>query len=418
MTDRHAVVIGAGAVGIATALYLQRDDWRVTVVDPEAPAERTSAGNAGLIALNSVTPVAMPGTLLQVPKMLLDPDSALAIRWRYLPKLLPWLVRFVRASRPDRVQAISRALADILVNAFDAYMPLVKDAGATDLIRRRGLLVTYGSQRSLDAANAELDLKRRLGLNLETLGQPEMRQLVPALAPNIAHGVLFPDVGHTVDPQQLVKTLAEHFRQRGGAFVTEQAVGFETDENGVHAVRTESGGSVAADACVVAAGAWSKELAAALGSKVPLDTERGYHVTLAEPAVAPALPVISGDLRFAITPMAMGVRLAGTVEFGGLEAPPNPARHRLIMKHAKALLPGLNMDRPSYWMGFRPSMPDSLAVIGRTPRHRNAYLAFGHGHLGLTEAAVTGQAIAALAADRPPPFDVTPFRAERFGGGA
>ena len=225
MTDRHAVVIGAGAVGIATALYLQRDDWRVTVVDPEAPAERTSAGNAGLIALNSVTPVAMPGTLLQVPKMLLDPDSALAIRWRYLPKLLPWLVRFVRASRPDRVQAISRALADILVNAFDAYMPLVKDAGATDLIRRRGLLVTYGSQRSLDAAKAELDLKRRMGLNLEALGQPEMRQLVPALAPNIAHGVLFPDVGHTVDPQQLVKTLAEHFRRRGGAFVTEQAVG-------------------------------------------------------------------------------------------------------------------------------------------------------------------------------------------------
>ena len=417
MTDRHAVVIGAGAVGIATALYLQRDAWRVTVVDPEAPAERTSAGNAGLFALNTVTPIATPGTLLQVPRMLLDPDSPLAIRWRYLPKLLPWLGRFVRAGTPSRVEAISRALADILSTAFEAYTPLVKDAGAADMIRRRGLLATYGTQRSFDAAKAELDRKRRLGVKLEALGQPEMRQLVPALAPHIARGVLFPDVGHTVDPQLLVKTLAEHFRQRGGAFVMEKAVGFEADEDGVRAVRTESG-SVAADACVVAAGAWSKGLATALGSRVPLDTERGYHVTLAEPAVEPALPIISADMRFGITPMAMGVRLAGTVEFGGLDAPPNPARHRLIMKHAKALLPGLNMDRPSYWMGFRPSMPDSLAVIGRTPRHRNAYLAFGHGHLGLTQAAVTGQAIAALAADRPPPFDVTPFRAERFGGGA
>ena len=414
MKERRAIVIGAGAVGIATALYLQRDGWRVTVLDPQGPAERTSGGNAGLIATSHVTPVAMPGTLLKVPKMLLDPDSALAIRWRYLPKLLPWLVRFVRASTPARVEAISRALVDILSGAIDAYAPLIEDAGASELMHRRGLLVTYGSNRSFRAAQQELDLKRRLGIKLEALGQSELRQLEPALSHEIACGVHYPDVGHTVDPKQLIKVLAQHFCHRGGELVAGQALGFEIGAEGVRAVRTDAG-SLAADACVVAAGAWSKPLAAELGSPTPLDTERGYHVTLAEPEVEPALPIVSGDFRFGITPMAMGVRLAGTVEFGGLDAPPNPARHQLLIKHAKTILPGLNTQLPSYWMGHRPSMPDSLPVIGRPPRFRNAYLAFGHGHLGLTVAAVTGKAIAALAADRPPPFDLTPFRPERFG---
>ena len=411
--SRRAAVIGAGAVGIATGLYLQRDGWQVTVIDPEAPGEKASGGNAGLLALAHVAPVAMPGTLRQVPRMLLDPQAPLRIRWRYLPRLLPWLTRFVRASTPARVEAASRALADLLQGALDAYAPLVEAAGVTDLIRRQGYLVAMTSERSLAAAQAELELRRRRGVRFEILRDGEIRQLVPALAKEIRAGVFYPDVGHTVDPKRLVQALAEDLDRGGGELRRARARGFETGSEGVSAVVTD-GGAIATDLVVVAAGAWSQPLAAALGSAVPLETERGYHVTLPEPGIEPRLPVVSSELRFCATPMAMGLRLAGTVELAGLDAPPDPGRWQVMLQQARRLYPALNDSGASYWMGHRPSLPDSLPVIGRAPRHANAYLAFGHGHIGLTTAAITGRVIAELAAGRPPPFDLAPFRADRF----
>jgi D-amino-acid dehydrogenase len=410
---RRAVVIGAGAVGIATGLSLQREGWQVTVVDPEAPGEKASGGNAGLFALAHVTPVAMPGTLAQVPRMLVDPDSPLLIRWRYLPQLFPWLARFVRASTPARVEAISRALADLLKGALEAYGPLVQAAGATDLIRRQGYLVAMASEEGLRAGQTDLDLKRRLGVRFEILRDGEIRQLVPALAKEIKTGVFYPDVGHTVDPKQLVKALAEDLARGGATLQRARARGFEFSDTGVRAVVTDAG-PIDADLVVVAAGAWSRPLAQALGSTVPLDTERGYHVVLPDPGIEPRMPVVSSELRFCATPMAMGLRLAGTVEFAGLDAPPDPTRHQVMLKHARRLYPDLNTEGASYWMGHRPSMPDSLPVIGRAPRQANAYLAFGHGHIGLTTAAITGRAIADQVAGRAPPFDLDPFRADRF----
>jgi D-amino-acid dehydrogenase len=411
--SRRAAVIGAGAVGIATGLYLQRDGWQVTVIDPEAPGEKASGGNAGLLALAHVAPVAMPGTLRQVPRMLLDPEAALRIRWRYLPRLLPWLTRFVRASTPARVEAASRALADLLQGALDAYAPLVEAAGVTDLIRRQGYLVAMTSERSLAAAQAELELRRRRGVRFEILRDGEIRQLEPALAKEIRAGVFYPDVGHTVDPKRLVQALAEDLARGGGELRRARARGFETGSEGVSAVVTD-GDAIATDLVVVAAGAWSQPLAAALGSAVPLETERGYHVTLPEPGIEPRLPVVSSELRFCATPMAMGLRLAGTVELAGLEAPPDPGRWQVMLQQARRLYPALNDSGASYWMGHRPSLPDSLPVIGRAPRHANAYLAFGHGHIGLTTAAITGRVIADQAAGRAPPFDLAPFRADRF----
>ena len=250
-------------------------------------------------------------------------------------------------------------------------------------------------------------------MRFEILRDDEIRQLVPALAEAIKAGIFYPDVGHTVDPKRLVKALAEDLARGGASLQRARALGFDIGSDGVRAVVTD-GGAIAADLVVVAAGAWSKPLAEALGSKVPLDTERGYHVTLPEPGIDPRLPVVSSELRFCVTPMAMGLRLAGTVEFAGLDAPPDPTRHQVMLKHAKRLYPGLNTTGASYWMGHRPSLPDSLPVIGRAPRHANAYLAFGHGHIGLTTAAITGRAIADQVAGRPPPFDLAPFRADRF----
>ena len=416
-TGKRATVIGAGIVGVATALYLQRDGWRVTVMDPASPGESTSGGNAGLFALSVVTPVAMPGTLMRVPGMLLARGGSLRIRWRYLPRLIPWLWRFIAAATPARVDAVSRALAGAMKGAMDDYAPLIEGAGARDLIRRQGLLVVYRTPESLRSVARELEIKRRLGIRFEMLGADEVHRLVPALAPLYTRGILYADCSHTVDPKGLVRALAEDFTRRGGSFLRERATGFTCGPGSLAAVRSEAA-SHQADAVVLAAGAWSKPLARMLGSRVPLDTERGYHVDLCHPGVDVRLPVISGDLRFCITPMAAGLRLAGTVEFAGLDAPPDPSRPAIMVEHARRMLPALKTAPASHWMGFRPSMPDSLPVIGRSPHFGNVFFAFGHGHLGLTLAAVTGRAIADLAAGRAPAFDVAPFRAERFSRGS
>ena len=409
----RAVVIGAGIVGVACGLSLRRDGWSVTLIDRAGPGEGTSKGNAGLMALSHVTPMALPGIVRRVPGMLLDPDAPLAIRWRYLPRLAPWLTHFLRASRPAEVERICAALADLVLGALDAYAPLLEFAGARDLVQRRGVLYVYESDRSFARARPEIELRQRFGVEVETLGPEEIRQLVPDLAPIFSGGAFYPASGHVIDPFGLVQTLAEALTRGGGTMLREDVLGFDFNAQGVAAVRTAAAAHPA-DAVVIAAGAWSKPLVRQLGLGVPLDTERGYNVTVADPGIGPRLPVVSGDYRFGVTPMLDGVRLGGTVEFAGLEAPPDPSRHALLMKHAKRLYPKLDVSRRTEWMGFRPSMPDSLPVIGAAPGHRNAYLAFGHGHIGLTTAAATARAISDLAAARPPAFDLAPFRPDRF----
>ena len=409
----RAVVIGAGIVGVACGLTLRRDGWSVTLIDRAGPGEGTSKGNAGLMALSHVTPMALPGIVRRVPGMILDPDAPLVIRWRYLPRLAPWLMRFLRASRAAEVDRICAALADLVLGALDDYAPLLEFAGARDLVQRRGTLYVYETDRSFARARPEIELRRRFGVEVETLGPHEIRQLVPDLAPIFRGGAFYPANGHVIDPFGLVQRLAEALARAGGTILREDVLGFDFNAQGVGAVRTATAAHPA-DAVVLAAGAWSKPLARQLGLSVPLDTERGYNVTVTDPGIEPRLPVVSGDYRFGVTPMLDGVRLGGTVEFAGLEAPPDPSRHALLMKQAKRLYPKLDLGRRTEWMGFRPSMPDSLPVIGVAPRHRNAYLAFGHGHIGLTTAAATARAIADLAAARPPAFDLAPFRPDRF----
>ena len=409
----RAVVVGAGIVGVACGLYLQRDGWDVTLIDRRGPGEGTSRGNAGLMALSHVTPMALPGIVRRVPGMILDRDAALAIRWRYLPRLVPWLARFLLASRPAEVERICAALASLVLGALDAYGPLLELAGARDLVQRRGLLYVYQTERTFVRARAEMKLRRRFGVEVETLGRDEIAQMVPELAPIFIGGAFYPAVGHVVDPFGLVQTLAAALERGGGTIVRDEVTGFDAAGQGIGAVRAGRGPHHA-DAVVIAAGAWSKPLARQLGLRVPLDTERGYNVTVTNPGIEPRLPVVSGDMRFGVTPMLGGVRLGGTVEFAGLEAPPDPSRHALLMKHAKRLYPALDVSQRTEWMGFRPSMPDSLPVIGPAPPHGNAFFAFGHGHIGLTTAAATGRAIADLAAGRSPEFDLAPFRPDRF----
>ena len=412
--NKSVVILGAGIVGTCVALLLQDHGWRVTLLDPKAPGEGASKGNAGIIAVDHVTPVAMPGILRQVPHMLLQRKAPLSIRWRYLPRLAPWLYEFLRASRPGRLPAICDALASLMRDAYEAYLPLLDGCGGRDLIKRQGWLMVYESERMFAGARKEFDLKRERGVRVELMGASEIRQLAPAVSRHVRHGAFFPDCGHTINPHRLVRTLARAVEDRGGTIVLGEARDFAFDDGRVKAVIGTSG-EIAADAVVVACGAWSRPLAARLGSRVPLDTERGYHVTFGAPEVELPFPIVSGDHRFGVTPMENGLRAAGTVEFGGLEAPPSPYRHELLVERTAGLLPGLHTGEQSRWMGFRPSMPDSLPVIGRAPACPNAYFAFGHGHIGITTGAVTARLLAQQMLGRPTDVDLAPFRADRFG---
>lgn len=411
----RAVVVGAGVVGMATALWLQRDGWSVVVCDPREPGDGCSFGNAGIVAVTQIMPPFSSGMLGEIPRMLFDPTWTISIPWTHLPRFAPWLIRFLAASRPERVAETCRAMSALLGDSMAAHRALLAAVGADDLLRVQGWLGVY--RRALPAVAKELAIKRHHGVRAEELDGAAIRQMVPALSSDLEYGVLYPDCGHVLDPFAVVQAYARHFLAEGGEIMRTSVTGFALEGRRVAQVRTAAGDQPAdqsSDLVVLAAGAWSRALAAQLGASVPLDTERGYHVSVPAPGIDVPMPVMSGDHRMSITPMTPGLRIAGTAEFTGLDAPPNPARHAALIERGRALLPDLAADAHSTWMGHRPATPDSMPVIGPAPALDNAYLAFGHGHLGLTTGPATGRAIADLAAGRAPAFDLAPFRAERF----
>lgn len=410
---RHIAVIGGGIIGACCALSLLREGFRVTLIERGEPGAGASYGNGAVIGEESVIPVATPGILRRLPKMLLDPLGPLAVRWSYLPQLAPWLARFLAASRPAEVERISLALAAILDGTFDAFQGLLVEAQATDMIRRTGWLCVYESEAGLAAYRPMLDLQRRRGVRYGILHAEQLRQFEPTLAPIFARAVHYPDVGYTVNSQRLVQVLVDACRARGGEVRQAEAHGFEIGPEGPRAVLTEAD-PIACDGVVVAAGAWSKSLAMKLGSRPLLDTERGYHVQFSDPGIMPRRPVYSTERGIVVTPLEVGLRVGGTVELGGLKAPPTWARAEVLLKQAGRWFPGVRTENHSRWMGFRPSMPDSLPVISRSPRFPNVVFAFGHGHCGMMMSARTGQLVTALMADRDPGIDMDPYRVDRF----
>jgi D-amino-acid dehydrogenase len=413
MSQQHIAVIGAGIVGVSAALHLQRDGLKVTLIDERNPGEGTSKGNAAVLAVDSCAPVATPGVVWDVPRYLMDPMGPLAIRWSYLPKLAPWLLRFIAASKPERVEEISIALRSILVRATDVHRDLARAIGETSILRETGWLGVFESDKKFESYQWDLDLQKRRGVEYQVMAQEEIRQFEPALQPIFRHAVYYPENSYVLDNFRLVREVAALFAQNGGTILKARVTGFDLGPKGPSAVKTETGG-IACDGVVVAAGAWSKQLSAMLGHKVPLDTERGYHVTLPNAQKMPRMPLYSGDHSFAVTPLEVGLRFAGTVELGGLDAAPNYDRAENLMKHGRRMFGELNEEGRSNWMGFRPSMPDSLPVIGQGRRYANTWFAYGHGHLGLTLGPITGKVIADLVAGRDAGFDLKPFRIDRF----
>ncbi len=410
----NVAVIGAGIVGVCCALYLQRDGCKVTLIDRQEPGQGTSYGNAAIISGTGVMPVATPGILREVPGMLMDPLGPLAIRWQYLPRLAPWLLRFVAASGTARVDAISRALAALLAEARPAFKTLLDAAGAPEMIVERGLLAAAATEAGLKSIEKKKGLLERRGIAVERLTIEEARQMEPALSRDLKGVHYYPNNAHSIQNYRLVQVLAADFVKNGGAVRQGNVTGYETDASGPSAVKLDDGSAIACDSIVVAAGAWSKEVGRALGATQPLDTEIGYHLSLPDPAIDLRRPVSSAEGGFICTPLEDGLRIGGTVELGKLGMAPNWDRLKILREGAARILPELNFEGASRWQGFRPSMPDSLPVIGPSPSLPNTYFAFGHGHLGLTFGAITGRLIADLAAGRAPSVDIAPFRPDRF----
>ncbi len=402
------VVIGAGVQGLSAALFLQNDGHRVVVVDPREPGTGTSFGNAGAVVTTSCAPLAMPGILRQVPKMLLDPQGPLIVRWSYLPRALPWLFDLVRASRPRQVERISIALAALNSRAEKPWRELSRLCGAEDLLRPVGWLKVYEKAENFEATRAERDLMTRRGCRFEVLSADELRQLEPNLAPHFRWGLFQPDAHFLLDPHVMTSRFAQTFLQRGGEIRRETAGTIETTAEGRHRVVTDQA-RLDADRVVLAAGAWSRPFLKQLGVRPRLDTERGYHLMLPQPERGLNRPTVNGDSGFALCPMLKGMRLVSGVEFAGLAAAPDYRRIRGLLPLAQRMLPGLSGDEQSAWLGFRPSIPDSLPVIGPAPRLPGVYCAFGHGHLGMTEGPVTGRLIADLVAGRDPGLDIAAF---------
>ncbi len=414
--QQRVVVIGAGMVGLCVAWHLARRGAAVTVLDGEEPGSGASSGNAGAISAGSVAPLAMPGILKQVPQMLTDPAGALHVPATYWPRAAPWLFRFVAAARPARVEAIAQALSGLLFGAMERHREILEAEGALDLLRDDGQLYLYRDEAHYAKDAAAWELRRRHGMRIEFLrGAAAIHALEPEVSPTYTLGLLLPEQGNSVNPQRHAQVVAEGVRRMGGLILRRAVRAIATAEGRVVGAETASG-RVEADQVVLAAGAWSARLLRPLGIRVPLETQRGYHVMVPEPGVRIGRPLVPADRKAFLTPMEGGLRIAGTVEFGGLDRPPTPHRAALLLEDLRKVFPQANTRgaRP-FWMGHRPCLPDSLPVLGPVRRWPGLWCAFGHGHLGLTGSAPTGAVLAAAMTGAAPNLDLAPFAAERFG---
>lgn len=410
----HVTVIGAGVVGVATAFALRREGLPVTLVDRDAPGMGCSYGNAGAVSPGSVAPIAMPGVLAQVPKYLVDRFSPVHVRLEGLHRTAPWLVRFVMSARPSRVEQISRALAQLQAPALERYRAVLKDVGAPELLQLTGQLHLYPDAAAFAKDAGVWRLRRARGVAVEDIGRREIRQLEPAVGERYGCGVYLPNEGMIRNPHRAVEAIAAAYAGSGGEILRCEVRGFENGAEGpTHLVTSD--GRRPVRRVVIAAGAWSHRLVAQLGCRVPLQTQRGYHLMLPTPGVEIRRPVVAADAKCFATPMEGGLRLAGTVEIASLEAAPDFRRARALYHHGRRLLPGLSDADAREWMGHRPCLPDSLPGIGPLPNAPSVIAAFGHGHLGLTGAVVTGDLVADILCLRPPSVDLAPFSIRRFG---
>ena len=413
MSSGHVTIIGAGIVGVASAAWLQRAGFSVTLVDSGAVGEGASYGNAGNISPGAVVPYLIPGVFKELPGWLLDPQGPLCVRPRAVFRVLPWLLAAARSSGREKALATSRAMHALHRGTLDAYDTLTRNTEAESLIERCGQL--YVSERNDGARGSEIArfMREAAGVKSIVLSASEIREIEPSLAPIFRSGMLLPDNGRCKNPHQLVRTLAKEAERHGATIVRGKVTGFETNGKGVRSIVID-GKPQRVERVVIAAGAASGELTAKLGTRVPVEAERGYHITIGEPGVMPRLPVSNVDAKFVCAPMNMGLRLAGTAEFAGIDSAPDWRRAALLEAQAQRMFPGVKLERVTRWAGNRPSLPDGLPVLGAAPNYENAFFAFGNSHFGMSAGPVMGKLVSEMIAGRAPSTDLKPYSPSRF----
>lgn len=382
-------IVGAGIVGISTAIWLQRSGHDVVVIDRLGVAEGASFGNGGVLASCSVLPVTMPGLLKKAPGMLFSPDQPLFLKWGYLPRLAPWLLRYLGHANATDARRRAEALLPIIGTSLEDHQQLAAGTGAEHWIAPSDYLFLYNDRHHFEGDAFGWGIRRDLGFTWDVLEGQAFRDYDPAFGPELTCAVRLGGHGMIRDPGRYIKALAAHMEAQGGRFIKADVTDFVRENGAVTGVRA-GGETVSADAVVVATGAWSRGLAAKLGLNVPIETERGYHLELWEPNIIPRSPVMIASGKFVATPMEGRIRLAGIVEFGGFEAAPSEAPFRLLESNIRKAIPGIAWKEAKRWMGHRPSVADSIPVIGAVPGLRGAWVGFGHDHIGLTGGPRTG----------------------------
>ena len=416
MTKPSATIIGAGIVGVSAAAFLQREGYDVTIVDRVPPGEGCSFGNAGGLAFAEIVPTVHTRMLMKIPRWLMDPLGPLTIRWSYLPKVMPWMMALGRNALPDRVKAITEARASLALRVVSDFETLLKAAGTADLINYQDTLRLYDNEPQYLAEAPEREAKKAHGFEMKRISGGEARELEPALGPSVHCGVFHGGWYFLANPGRAVKSIAAEVARNGGRIIADDVVSLVREGGRVSALQLKAGGTHRVDRLVICAGAYSHLLAKQLGERILLEAERGYHIVLPNSGVSLSRSLTYARTPGAATPMEMGLRLAGTDEFAGLDAEPNYRRADALWHNFKAILPGLREPdgEATRWMGRRPGTPDSLPVIGPSKTASNVWYGFGHGHMGLTWGPSTGRLIAELMTGAKSNIDLSPFRADRF----
>jgi len=405
-------VIGGGLIGTASAAWLLADGFEVTVFERDPEGRPASAGNAGVISLPEISPLARPGTLASVPGWMLDPLGPLTLRARDLPALTPWLGRFVLSARPSQVDHATRALGFLMKTALADHQELARRAGLAATMRRAGALYLYDTDAGFRSGLAEWKERARHGVDYQEITANDARQMVPALKGGFARALFAPESWTVSSPLQILLGLRRAVAARG-KFQTAAVENIHTDTDKI-AVVTADGVETLFDRILVAGGVWSRDLVRKLGLHVHLETERGYNTTFSDPGFEIEMPVFFTAHGFVATPLEEGLRVGGAVELAAVDAPPNFARAAAMCRKMRRYVPDLPEIGGKEWMGCRPSTPDSLPVLGAHPKDPRIVFAFGHGHLGLTLSAVTARHASGLVAGKPRERSLEPFGIERF----
>ncbi|MFZ5709799.1 MAG: NAD(P)/FAD-dependent oxidoreductase [Pseudomonadota bacterium] len=407
------VVVGAGIIGTAIAHDLQGRGRRVVLVDRDAPGRGASFGNLASVAVTEFMPASRPAVWKRIPGWLLDPEGPVRIRPGYMPRLFPWVLRFLAASRPARLREIEAQNAALCARALDDMLALLRATGLETEISEEGCLSLYADEAEFRADRDHIAVLERFGFPHEVIGPPAIRALEPELSDRIGLAVLFPQNRSIRDPYRLVLALAERFTGLGGRIERGEVAAFSRADRIRAAVLTD-GRHIAADEIVIAAGAFSARLARALGEPIPLETERGYHTQIMAPGITMRHAIIWPARAFMATPTAGGIRVGGTVEMAGLDAAPDYRRSKVTVRHAREALPNLRCEDVTEWMGHRPALPDTLPILSASARTPGVFYATGHGHLGLTCAATSARLMGELITGARPSLDLAPNRVDRF----